>query len=130
MTRILIVEDDELFRKSLRRALRREGYNVTEATSTEDAIPQIELHKFDLVITDWKLPVSDGFDVLRAVRDLRPGTPSILLSGYLGPREIAEAALLGADSVLAKPVSAEALRSAVLAALFHRRTPPRVKWLE
>ena len=130
MTRIMIVEDDELFRKSLKRALRREGYNVVEAASTEDAIPQIELHKFDLVITDLKLPVSDGFDVLRAVHDLRPETPSILLSGYLGPHEIAEATRLGASSVLTKPVSADALRSAVLMALFHRHSTPQVKWLE
>ena len=130
MTRILIVEDDELFRKSLKRALRRDGYYVVEAAGTEDAIPQIELHKFDLVITDWKLPVSDGFDVLRAVRDLRPQTPSILISGYLGPLEIAEAKRLGASSVLTKPVSADALRSAVLMALFARNSSPRVKWLE
>ena len=130
MTRILLVEDDDLFRKSLKRALRREGYGVVEAASTEEAIPQIELHKFDLVITDWKLPVSDGFDVLRSIRDLRPDTPSILISGYLGPHEIDEATRLGASSVLSKPVSVDALRSAVLMALFHRHSTPRVKWLE
>ena len=83
MTRVLVVEDDALFRRFLRRILEREGLEVVEAPSLGEAIDRLGEAAYDLVVTDYALgPSETGAGFLEHLGRTRPGCPAILISGH------------------------------------------------
>ena len=72
---LLVVEDRDSLRRLLQRALSDEGYEVSAAADAETAIGWLAERRFDLVITDLKLPGASGLEVLRAARAGRPAPP-------------------------------------------------------
>lgn len=79
----LLVDDEELVRASTSYMLAELGYRVIEAASGEEAMELIGAgESFDLLITDHLMPGVNGTDLARMVRDSRPGTPILLVSGY------------------------------------------------
>jgi len=79
--RIVIVDDDELFRESLGLNLAEEGYEVVDFSSGEDALDYLVTGEVaDVVLLDWRMPGIDGLDVLRSLRHRRIETPVIFLT--------------------------------------------------
>ncbi len=112
--RVLVVDDELMWRELLSMALAAAGYDVDAASSGEEALALLRERDFDALVLDLFLSGMSGFDVLRAVRarDDRPAPVCIILSG--SPAEAREEAeSLGVSRLLAKPVNRKTLISAV-----------------
>src|SRR5437868_13456978 len=102
--RILLVDDDPLFRQALHRALRAEGFAVDESCDGQDARFKAMDPAYDLIMLDLKLPKLDGLSVLRDVRAARIVTPVLFVSGCAARQTRIHALEVGADDYLVKPV--------------------------
>ncbi len=119
--KILIVEDDQEMVALLREYLHREGFQVGTASSGEEAIERIGDVAFDLVVADVKLEGTDGMSVLRAVKELRPETPVILITAFGSIESAVEAVKEGAFHYLTKPFKLKELRLIIERALEDKR---------
>jgi DNA-binding NtrC family response regulator len=99
---LLIVDDEELVRWSLRERFRREGHTVIEAGTAASAIAQVT-GGIDLVLLDYRLPDGDGLTVLRRIKELVPDTPVILMTAFSTVENAVEAMRHGAYHYLNKP---------------------------
>jgi CheY-like chemotaxis protein len=98
---ILLVDDNRqglIARKSLLQEL---GYNISTATSGDEALELFAKQNFDVVVTDYKMPRMDGIELIRRVRSAQPGARIILLSGFVEPLGLTEEST-GADVVIVK----------------------------
>ena len=107
--RLLIVDDEEQFVEALSERLSMRDFDVTTALTGEDAFEKITNYNFDVVILDVRLPGIDGTGVLRKIKNLKPLTEVIMLTGH-GTVEMAiEGMKLGAFDFLMKPCETEDL---------------------
>jgi CheY-like chemotaxis protein len=99
--RVLLVDDNRnglLARKSV---LEEYGFSVMAFSLPEEAVQAFQDSAFDLVITDYRMPKLNGTDVIRIVREMKPDTPIILISGVVDALGLNEKNT-GADSVIPK----------------------------
>lgn len=101
-TKILVVDDDALLRRSLKYRLEREGYAVTTADCAEDALTLARRDAPDLVLLDIGLPDRDGLDVARTLQH-ELNTPIIFLTGRRQETDIVVGLELGAEDYITKP---------------------------
>jgi len=119
--RILVVDDDRSVLKTLKACLESAGFGVIIATGEHDALFAAQSDAFDLAILDMQLQGFDGIELMRELRDMFPGMPVIILTGF-GTIESAVLAMSqGAFSFLTKPVNMQQLLSSVEKALKNRR---------
>jgi DNA-binding response OmpR family regulator len=123
MPTILVIEDDSAIRRGVTDALRFSGYTVLEAAEGSSGMEQAQKATFDLMLLDLVLPNYSGFEILRAVREHRPGTPVIILSARGEEADRVKGLKLGADDYVVKPFSVRELLARVEAVL--RRSPER-----
>lgn len=124
-TTILVIEDDSAIRRGVVDALSFSGYSVIEAGDGLKGIELAQMATFDLMLLDLVLPNHSGFEILRALRDHRPGTPVIILSARGEEADRVKGLKLGADDYVVKPFSVRELLARVEAVL--RRSPERPK---
>ena len=113
--RILIADDEETLVFFLRRGLTEAGLNceVDVAGSGEDALAKLTFDKYQVLITDLKMPGINGLTLAAAARELHPTIGIILMTAY-GSREVeSEAEQLMVDGYLTKPFQMERLRGLV-----------------
>ncbi|MCS6835873.1 MAG: response regulator [Anaerolineae bacterium] len=104
--RILIVAKDEMLREQLSETLEEAGgYNIVPVTSFEEALSEILLTDFDLIITEAELPDLSGMDLLAVVGGLRPGARVIVIDDDLSARSAVAVFRLGAVDYLYKPLN-------------------------
>jgi len=120
---ILVVEDEEALRMTLRDRLRSEGYRVDFAVDGLEAYEKAKHLPFDLIILDVMLPGRNGFDVCRDIRQAGIGTPVLLLTARDQIVDKVVGLKLGADDYVTKPFDSLELMARVEALL--RRTPRR-----
>jgi two-component system response regulator HydG len=99
MTRILIVEDEEVIRMALRRLLERNGYEVCEAGSVQDAEENFPLEDFNLIISDLRLPGAPGTDLITKAGNV----PVLIMTSYASMRSAVDTMKSGAIDYIAKP---------------------------
>ena len=119
MARILIAEDEESVRALVMRALTQDGHEVVATADGAEALDvlQRERGRFDLLLTDVKMPMMDGLELaLAAARDF-PALPIVLMTGYADQRERASGLDALIRDVIAKPITLAELRFSVAAAL-------------
>jgi two-component system nitrogen regulation response regulator NtrX len=115
--RILVVDDEEPIRKTLRMALEYEGYEVSEASSGQEALALIEREPADLVFLDIKMAGMDGLEVLEKISE-RPSAPLVIMvSGHGSVSTAVQATKLGAFDFIEKPLETERVLLAVRNAL-------------
>jgi CheY-like chemotaxis protein len=115
MARVLLIDDEELVRATLRYALERAGHAVTEAANGREGIKALDRGGIDLVITDIVMPEMEGIETIRAAKKAHPEVKIVAISGAASAAVdfLELAGRLGADEVLRKPFSADALIGAV-----------------
>ena len=110
VAKLLVVEDRESLRRMLERALADEGHEVASAEDVGSALARLARgERFDLVLTDLKLPGGSGLDVLAASRAAQPEVPVVVLTGFGTVATAVEAMKRGAADFLEKPVDLAAL---------------------
>ena len=122
MAKILIAEDDDAIRELVMRALGEDGHELTGAADGAEALDVLSSHdgKFDLLLTDVKMPVLDGIALaLTAGRD-HPDLAIMLMTGYADQRERAHGLDALVHDVINKPFSVEQIKGAVREALVAR----------
>jgi DNA-binding NtrC family response regulator len=98
MNQILIIEDEEVIRRAVKRLLERNGYQVTEASSVEEA-KSSSLACFDLILSDVRLPGAPGTEII----EIATPVPVLIMTSYASIRSAVEAMKLGAIDYIAKP---------------------------
>ena len=110
---VLCVDDEGEILKALRRCLRCEPYDVITARSASEALGWLEELPVDLVITDHRMPGTDGTELLEEIRKRSPKTARAILTGYPGETVIRKGLEAGADTFLYKPWDDERLRGTI-----------------
>jgi len=118
--RILIVDDEQIARENLDHILKKEGYETVPAESGIAALRELEKGEFDLVLTDLKMQIVDGLQVLEKTKELYPDTEVIVITGYATVATAVEAMQKGAFYYLPKPVKIDEVRILVRQALEKR----------
>ena len=95
---ILVVEDEAVIRGTLRRLLERNQYRVSEAASVQESLDRFDLDKFDVIISDLKLPGAPGTDLIKAT-----SAPVLIMTSYSSIRSAIDSMKLGAVDYIAKP---------------------------
>jgi DNA-binding NtrC family response regulator len=113
--KILVIEDEDAFRKTVARFLKGMGYQVVEAASLADARTALAGGVPDLVLSDLMMPDGDGIEALRATRARHPALPHIMMTAQGKLEAVIEALRLGAVDFLVKPFEFEGLARSIRA---------------
>jgi len=109
MTRVLIVDDEEMIREEFREALEFEDYDVTTAVSAIDALRICDDAAFDVIITDLKMPKMGGLELLAELRARKVRSKLFVVSGHGAKSNEDEALEMGAIACFAKPLDVDML---------------------
>jgi len=115
--RVLVVDDEQAARYSMRRALSQDGTEVAEAASGEEALRSLEGEPADLVLLDLSMPGMDGMETLSRVRERPAPPPVIMITAHGSERLAVEAIRRGAEDYIAKPYELDELKKSVANAL-------------
>jgi len=119
--RILVIDDEEAIRTSLRMVLEYEGYTFLEAGAGPEGIETLRREVPDAVLLDIKMPGMDGLEVLEAARSKDPHTPILMISGHGDIPIAVEAIQKGAYDFLEKPLESERVLTALRNAIERKR---------
>ncbi|HEY7123778.1 MAG TPA: hybrid sensor histidine kinase/response regulator [Ktedonobacterales bacterium] len=129
MSSLLIVDDDLALLQALPEALhlRMEGLQIATAESALTALEMVAQTDYDAIITDIKMPGMDGLTLLRKIKEMRPDTPTLLITGH-GDHDLAIQALRGgAYDFIQKPIERDYLIASLQRALQTRRLSRQVQ---
>ena len=121
---VLVVDDEELYRRSLERILTRVGHEVLEARDANEALAIAAAQPVDLVLADVRMPGINGLELVRQLHEMHPDLPCIVVTGFGGPEQSIEALRAGAFWYLEKPFDRgqlDAVRKLVDQAIEHGR---------
>jgi DNA-binding NtrC family response regulator len=121
MARILIVDDQEMMRDSLAATLAREGHEMVAANDGPLAVSKLNAGRFDLMITDLKMPKMTGIELLAEAKRIRPEMPVIVMTAFATVNTAVEAMKLGAYDYIQKPFDGEEIKMLVERTLEHNR---------
>jgi DNA-binding NtrC family response regulator len=117
---IMIVEDEETLRESIRRIFTKEGYAVEAVDSAEKGLALLEANLFDIIISDIILPGMDGIEMLTRVREQIPDQVFIVVTAYASLDTSVKALRAGAYDYIMKPIIHEEIKQVVRNALKQR----------
>lgn len=103
ITRIMVVDDEPLVCKSLKRLLGKAGYDVEAFTDSRIAVEELNNKHFDIIITDLMMDNIDGLQLLAIVREKYPDIKVVIITGYIEKLTAEEASEKGAFAFVSKP---------------------------
>jgi DNA-binding NtrC family response regulator len=118
---ILIVDDEEVVRRSHLRSLAETGCHTETAEGGLAAIRVMEQHPFDVILLDLRMPDLDGMDVLKTIKERWPESEVVVITGYPTIETAKEAVRLGAQNYIAKPVGPDDVIKAANEAMTQKR---------
>src|SRR5271170_3109321 len=122
MARILVADDQEMMRDSLAATLARDGHEVIAAGDGPAAVGRLSAQgRFDLLITDLKMPKMTGIELLAEAKRLRPEMPVVLMTAFATVATAVEAMKLGAYDYIQKPFDGDEIKMLVDRTLEHNR---------
>jgi CheY-like chemotaxis protein len=110
---ILVIDDDVKILNVIKNQLKNEQYHLEMINDPIRALQSIFQNEFDLIILDIKMEPINGFEILKRVKENRPGLPIIILSAYNDDQTKSSADKLGSNNYLVKPVRKKDLISAI-----------------
>lgn len=108
-SKILLVDDEEIFADNMAKLLRNRQYKVTAVYNGESAIKALESEKFDVIVLDLKMPGMNGIATLKEIKNLDLFTETLILTGHGSIDSAVEAIRLGAYDFLSKPCEIDEL---------------------
>ena len=111
--RILVVDDDESIRKTLRAILEEKGYVVDTAENGKEAIEKSKTKFYNLALVDIRLPDLEGTKLLAAIHETTPKMVKIIITGYPSLQNAIEAVNKGADAYVIKPFNMESVLNTI-----------------
>jgi len=118
--RILCVDDEEVILNSLRKILVLDGYSVDTVETGQEALGLIQVHDYDFLFTDLKMPAMSGTDVTKSAKHLRPDIDVVIITGFASVESAVECMKHGALDYIQKPFTEDELRLFVKRALIKR----------
>ena len=118
---ILVIDDELIILESCNRILSEDGYNVQAAQTGTEGLQKLRKEKFDIVLTDLKMPDISGMEVLKRIMRSHPDIVVVMITGYSTVQTAVEAMKLGAYDYIPKPFTPEELEEAVSKALEKRK---------
>jgi DNA-binding NtrC family response regulator len=107
--RILLVDDEERFRTNLQKMLDAQGLTVRAASSGAEALEELKLAPYDVIVLDIRMPGMDGLDTLKEIKQINPEVEVIILSGHASMDAAMAINRLGGYDYLMKPCPLEEL---------------------
>jgi CheY-like chemotaxis protein len=120
-TRILLVDDNANGLKARKMVLEELGYGIVTASNGHDALERFTRQKFDLVVTDYKMPRMDGLELIVNLRKLEPELPIVLISGFVDSMGLNEENTQ-ADAVIQKSANEVSHLSRAVARLLRQKS--------
>lgn len=130
MQKILVIDDERAIRNTLREILEYEKFIVDDASDGSEGVKLIEKNKYDLILSDIKMPKMDGMEVLDRIISITPDTPVVLISGHGNIDTAVEALKKGAYDYIAKPIDMNRLLVTVRNALDKKQLVSETKSLK
>jgi two-component system, response regulator RegA len=132
---LLVLDDDEPFRRRLARAMERRGFETVMAESVAEGLALVRRAPPAYAVIDLRLEDGNGLDVVEALREARPDSRIIVLTGYGAIATAVAAVKIGATDYLSKPADADDVEAALLSVGEQKPPPPenpmsadRVRW--
>jgi two-component system response regulator RegA len=132
---LLIVDDDRAFLQRLARAMEARGFAVEAAASVEEGLGMLKRRPPAFAVVDMRLDDGNGIDVIATLKELRPDSRAVVLTGYGNIATAVTAVKIGAVDYLAKPADADDVYNALVASADDKAPPPenpmsadRVRW--
>jgi len=119
MYRILVVDDDEQMRVALSATLKHLQYNATVAKDAKEALKYLKKERFDVILSDLKMPKIDGVEFLKEAKKITKETPFIMITAFGDVKTAVESMKSGAFDFILKPFSQEALKKVIDLAISH-----------
>ena len=110
---ILLIDDDEWIRDSMRVFFETEGCRLTSVETAEEALEMVHRQDFDLVICDYKLPGLSGLTFLKELRQVQAQALTILITAYKTDELLSEAKKIGVHAFIAKPFNSETIEASL-----------------
>lgn len=106
--RILVIDDEAMITKTLQKLLKKEGYETTIVSSGNGALDEIKESDFDLIIIDVRMPLMDGIETIKAIREYlsvqgKDPVPEIVITGYADEQKYKCAVDLKVNAYIYKP---------------------------
>jgi two-component system chemotaxis response regulator CheY len=120
MATVLVIDDDDMIREVVRRALERAGHDVLEASEGSEGLSRLKASAVDLMIVDVMMPKKGGIETLMELRNSRPGMKTIVITGKVDTASASFKNLIhafGVKRVFQKPFDLDELAAAVQAIL-------------
>ena len=111
--KILLVDDDETIRSTMRAILEDEGYSVDSASNGKEAIKKTQEKSYNLALLDIRLPDMEGVELLKLMKEPMPRMRKIMVTGFPSLQNAVEAVNKNADAYLIKPVDVDKLLATV-----------------
>jgi len=105
MLKILIAEDDRELRQLFTHVLNKNGYNVTDVSDGQEALDALDNNYYDLIISDIMMPVVDGYDLVRQLREANINTPVLMITAKDAFDDMRLGFLSGVDDYMVKPIN-------------------------
>ena len=124
---ILIVDDDVAFGVMLKTWFQKNDWETTLATTLDKALQTSKTNRYDLILSDLRLPDGDGILFLNYLREKKIMTPFIIMTGYADVQTAVNAIKLGAFDYLKKPIVPEMLQQKIELALNQQQNAPKTE---
>ena len=104
MIKLLLLEDDHMLAESLIELLESENFDIVHVLNSQKALDETFLQKFDLLLLDVNVPLFNGFELLKSLRDSGDKTPAIFLTALTDIASLSKGFDVGADDYINKPI--------------------------
>ena len=112
LAEILVIDDEVTVNNNIRKILSKKGYTVDQAFTKNEALEKIERQAYSLVLLDLKIPDVKDLELLKDIRDRRPETMVIIITGYASIETAVESSRMGVIDYLPKPFTPDEVRNA------------------
>jgi DNA-binding response OmpR family regulator len=112
LAEILVIDDEVTVNNNIRKILSKKGYTVDQAFTKNEALEKIEQQTYSLVLLDLKIPDVKDLELLKDIRDRRPETMVIIITGYASIETAVESSRMGVIDYLPKPFTPDEVRNA------------------